>query len=234
MRPRKDCVTLGTSAGSRRSAAAIAWRIFIAIQRNGRAVRSAPTYSEDMQQIVDRRRGPFAVVIAIVAIVSLAVARLPGPFLSQLQQNRPLSAAQSGWVYRLLAAIACAQAVYSGFFALQPERIRKARERDEKTRLMTPDQIEGSVARNAAGMIFLTLVYGIADLALTGERGGFWLFPLVIVAQAAWYYRQVGQIAQWLTFQPAPVAVDHDWDVAEIPADWAPAIARGLTPEPPP
>lgn len=181
-----------------------------------------------MQQLADRRRAPFAIVMAIVVVVSIAVARLPGLFLSEIRQGRPLTSGQAGWVYRLLAAIACAQAVYGGFFALRAERIKKARDRDEKLRVLPNDALVSSIARNAAGMIFLTLVYGIADLALTGERGGFWLFPLVIVAQAAWYYRQVGQIGSWLSFQPPPDRAPDRGDIPEVPNDWAPALARGL------
>ncbi|MEA2488190.1 MAG: hypothetical protein QOF16_1844 [Actinomycetota bacterium] len=186
-----------------------------------------------MQELIDRRRVPFAVAAAIVAIVALAVVRLPGLFLTQIQQDRPLTAAQAGWVFRLLAAIACGQAVYGGFFALNPERIKRSRERDEKLGAMPPLDIATSVARNAAGMILLTLVYGIADLFLTGERGGFWLFPLVVVAQATWYYRQVGQIGRWLSFQPAPQRAPLHGTIPEIPSDWAPSIARGLSESPP-
>ncbi|MDQ3878742.1 MAG: hypothetical protein M3290_10415 [Actinomycetota bacterium] len=181
-----------------------------------------------MQQLIDRRRWPFVVVIAIVAITAIAVMRLPDLFLAHIRQDRPLSSAQAGWVFRLLAAIACAQALYGGFFALDPDRIKKAREKDKRLRDMRADAIATSAARNAAGMIFLTLVYGIADLALTGERGSFWLFPLVILGQAAWYYRQVGQIGRWLVFQPEPERGPDRYAVPEIPPDWAPAIARGL------
>jgi hypothetical protein len=98
---------------------------------------------------------------------------------------------------------------------------------------MSREEIIVSLARNAAGMCGLTLVYGIAALGLTGQRGGFWLFPGLLVLQAAWYYRQVGEIAKWIEFQPAFIATEAPtpgWSAG--PPDYTPPIARGLSPAP--
>jgi hypothetical protein len=178
-----------------------------------------------------RRRAPFVIFLIALAILCLAVLRLPDSFLSQLRDNKPLDDVQADWVYRLLVFVALAQAIYGGFGILQTERVRKARERDEKTAAMSKEEIMVSLARNSAGMCALTIVYGIAALALTGQRGGFWVFPGVALLQAAWYLRQVTEIARWIDFQPTVVMKDGpkpDWDAGS--ADYTPPIARGLSP----
>ena len=178
-----------------------------------------------------RRRGPFIVLLIVLAIVSLAVLRLPGTFLTQINDHKPLDDTQAGWAYRLLVFVAIAQAVYGAFGVLQSEKVRKARERDDKVRAMSREEIIVSLARNAAGMCGLTMVYGIAALGLTGQRGGFWVFPGLVLLQAAWYYRQVGEIAKWIEFQPAFISAEtatSGWTPG--PPDYVPPIARGLTP----
>ena len=178
-----------------------------------------------------RRRAPFAIFFIVLAIVCLAVLRLPDSFLSELRHNKPLDDVQADWVYRLLVFVALAQAVYGGFGILQAERVGRARERDDKTAAMSREEIVVSLARNAAGMCALTMVYGLAALAMTGQRGGFWVFPGIALLQAAWYLRQVGEIARWIEFQPAFVikeAPKTEWDSAS--ADYTPPIARGLSP----
>ena len=171
------------------------------------------------------------IFLIVLAIVCLAVLRLPDSFLSQLRNNKPLDDVQADWAYRLLVLFALAQAIYGGFGILQPDRVRKARERDEKTRAMSREEIVQSLARNAAGMCALTMVYGLAALGLTGQRGGFWVFPGVALVQAAWYLRQVGEVARWIGFQPAFVAKESPapgWDSGS--SDYTPPIARGLSP----
>lgn len=178
-----------------------------------------------------RRRAPFVIFLIALAIVCLAVLRLPDSFLSELRNNKPLDDVQADWLYRLLVFVALAQAVYGGFGILQTERVRKARERDEKTAAMAREEIVVSLARNAAGMCALTMVYGLAALAMTGQRGGFWIFPGIAVVQAAWYMRQVAEIARWIEFQPAFVMKEGpkpDWDAG--PSDYTPPITRGLSP----
>jgi hypothetical protein len=178
-----------------------------------------------------RRRAPFVIFFIALAIVCLAVLRLPDSFLSSLRHNKPLDDVQADWAYRLLVFVALAQAIYGGFGILQPERVRKARERDEKTGAMSKEEIVVSIARNAAGMCALTMIYGLASLALTGQRGGFWVFPGVAFVQATWYLRQVFEIARWIEFQPAYVRKETpalEWDAAS--SDYTPPIARGLSP----
>ena len=178
-----------------------------------------------------RRRGPFIVLLVVLIIICIAVLRLPDTFLRRLNDHKLLDDTQSGWAYRLLVFVALAQAVYGAFGVLQSEKVRKARERDDKVRAMSREEIMVSVARNAAAMCGLTLVYGIAALGLTGQRGGFWVFPGIVLLQAAWYYRQVGEIAKWIEFQPAFIATETaapDWSPG--PPDYVPPIARGLTP----
>lgn len=165
---------------------------------------------------------------AAVVIVCLAVIRLPDSLLTQLQRSNSFSSAQAGWAYRLLALAALGQAAYGGFVVLRAERLKKERDADPKLRTMDLDGVVRSLSRNAATMAGLTLLYGVASIWVTGQRGGFWLFPLIAVVQAAWYYRQVGQLASWLAFQPAPV--DHArrsvW--RREPRDYCPPLARGL------
>jgi hypothetical protein len=171
------------------------------------------------------------VLLIVLGIVCLAVIRLPGSFLTQINDHKPLDDTQAGWAYRLLVFVAMAQAVYGAFGVLQTERVRKARERDEKVRAMSREEIVVSLARNAAGMCALTLVYGLAALGLTGQRGGFWVFPGLILLQAAWYYRQLGEIAKWIEFQPAFIATEpptSGWSPG--PPDYTPPLARGLSP----
>jgi hypothetical protein len=177
------------------------------------------------------RNGPFIVFFIVLAIVCLAVFRLPDAFLSQLRTNKPLDDVQADWAYRLLVFVAIAQALYGGFVVLQSERVRKARERDEKVGAMSREEIVTSIVRNAAGMCGLTMIYGLAALGLTGQRGGFWVFPGVALLQAAWYHRQSGEIASWIEFQPAFVGRDSakpEWNAAS--PDYEPPIARGLSP----
>lgn len=165
----------------------------------------------------------------VTGIICLAIARLPESFVTQLQQDRPFNSSQSGWAFRLLVIAAVAQALYGGFFVLRTDRIQRARREDPKMAGVSKPDLVASLARGAAGIAALTLVYGIADLWITGERGGFWTFPLLLVAQAAWYYRLVRDIEKWLVLQPdafEEMPVDGKW--GQGPPDYTPPIARGL------
>jgi hypothetical protein len=177
-----------------------------------------------------RPAGPFLFSGAVVAVVCVAMARLPESFIAVFERSRPLNDAQAGWAYRLLVLASILQAAYGGFVILRVETIRRARQQDRKVATTPKERLVTSVARNAAFMVSLTLVYGLAAFWITGERGGFWLFPLLAAAQLAWYYRQVGQIASWLSFQPAvePDGPSHVWQ--REPPDYCPPLARGLTP----
>lgn len=178
-----------------------------------------------------RRLRPFAVVAVIALVVCIAVARLPDSLVSLLERKTPFSSAQVGWAYRLLAFAAVAQAFYGGFVLLRPDRVEAARRKDPKVAALPRVRLVGVVARTAASMVLFTFVYGIAAFAVGGQRGGFWLFPVLAVAQGAWYYRQVGQIAKWLGFQPEPARPEAGrgaW--RREPPDYCPPLARGLVP----
>lgn len=169
-------------------------------------------------------------VAALFFAICVVVIAIPDPVLAQLEDRRPLTDAQAGWAYRLLAFFAIGQIVYTGMVVFRIERIQHLRETDERfARLPKPDVIS-SLARNAAALVFFTLVYGVAALLLTAQRGGFWLFPLLAVAQAAWYYREIGQVAQWKAFQPEVAAGEGDTGWSTGGPDYCPPIARGLKP----
>ena len=183
-----------------------------------------------MPDLVRRRWPPFAVIAALLAIVCVAVARLPESFINQLERNRPFTSSQAGWAYRLLAAAAVAQALYGGFLVLRAERIEKARAADPKVARMSRSALVRSLARNAAAMVFWTIAYGIAAFAVTGQRGGFWFFPLLALFQGAWYYRQTGEVARWVGFQPEPEPDRGSGPVwRREPPDYTPPLLRGLT-----
>lgn len=179
-----------------------------------------------------RQLSPFAIVAGLGTILSVAVARLPESLLEQLRQQTPFRTSAAGsWFFRLLALFAVVQAFYGGFFVLRIERMEAARAGEPRfARKPKPAQVS-LMARTAAGMVFLTLVYGLATVGLTAGRGGYWLFLVVAVLQGAWYLRLTGDVARWLDLQvdaPEPVHQDHPLDRASAPA--SPAVARGLTP----
>lgn len=182
-----------------------------------------------MDQVVVRRRRPFLVAAVLIVVVCGVVIGLPDSFLTQLERNRPFTDSQAGWAYRLLAFFAAAQLIYAGYSIFSIERVSQAREQDPRFAALTKPQVIASLARNAAALVIFTLVYGVASVLITGLRGGFWLFPLLAVAQAAWYYREIGQIASWSTHQPdtdSSRAQRGVWQ-REGP-DYCPPIARGL------
>ena len=183
-----------------------------------------------MDSLLARRRGPFAVALVAVVVVCIVVIALPESLFEQVERNRPLTDAQAGWAYRLIALVALVQAGYGGFAVFRIDRVDAIRARDPKFATKPHTEVIASMARTAAGMVLLTLVYGLATMAITGLRGGFWLFPLIAVAQAAWYYREIGQVAHWATFQP-PAAI-QDADRGAWSGHWpghVPALARGMT-----
>jgi hypothetical protein len=183
-----------------------------------------------MDELVNRRRGPFIVLAATLVAICVVVIAIPDSILAQLENNRPLTDAQAGWAYRLLAFFAVSLIVYTGMSVFRIERLSALREKDERYAKMSKPEVISSLSRNAAALVFFTLVYGIASLVLTAQRGGFWLFPLLAVAQAAWYYREIGQVAAWNAFQPDPKAPERStgWDPGG--PDYCPPIARALTP----
>jgi hypothetical protein len=182
-----------------------------------------------MKLEVERPWQPFAVATAVLVIVEVAVFRLPSTLLDQIEANGPFTSVQADWAYRLLAFAALGQAIFVGFRVLRIERVQHSLESDPKLGEMSKSQIVASLARAAAGMALLTLVYGLSALFIGGQRGGFWLFVLLTLAQLAWYFRQTGVIAQWLEFQPEPTPhrIRDVW--RREPPDYCPPLTRGLT-----
>jgi hypothetical protein len=181
-----------------------------------------------MDDLLARRRIPFAVVGAIVVVVTVAVFRLPELFVSQLRRDAVLPDARGMWGFRILLGVAIGQAVFGGYRVLRAERIATV----ETEKIATePDRgkLVSAAAWFGAGMIALSLVYSVASFVLTGLRAGHWAFVALIVAQGLWYYRLVGEFARWLERQPAPPpGRKTPWTRGD--ADYTPPIARGLTP----
>lgn len=175
---------------------------------------------------------PFIIVLAVLTIAYLAMARLPESYVAQLARSRPLERSQTDWAYRLLVFAAFGQAVYGGFVLLQTERIKNILSGEGRMSGGTRQRILDLVMRNAAVMVGLTFVYGVAAFFITGQRGGFWLFAFLSLVQTAWYLRQVNEIAKFLEFQqePEPDTTEGEWK--KPPPDYTPPIARGLVPSP--
>lgn len=176
-----------------------------------------------------RRRWPFLLFGAVGVVACVVVAALPDNLVTQMERNRAFDSGQAGWAYRLLVLFAVAAAAYTMFKAITIESVRRSQERDERARALSPERVVDSVSQNAAALPLLTIVYGVASLIFTGQRGGFWLFPLIALGQGAWHYRSVGEIARWLSFQPEPEPeeeVSTEWK--REPPDYCPPLARGL------
>jgi len=182
-----------------------------------------------MRAQVTRPLHPYWAALAALAIVTVAVFRLPDSLLVQIQSHGPFSSVQADWAYRLLALAAAAQAVFVGFVVLRIERVQASIERDPKLAEMSKDQIAASLAKSGAGMGMLTLLYGLSALFISGQRAGFWLFVALTLLQLAWYFRQTGVISQWLEFQPEPTPhrIRDVW--RREPPDYVPPLTRGLT-----
>jgi hypothetical protein len=182
-----------------------------------------------VDDLVRRRRWPFLGFGAAGLVACIVVAALPESLVAQMERNRALNSGQAGWAYRLLVLFALAAAAFSMFRAITIEAVKRSQARSEKARSLPPERIVDSVSQNAAALPLLTIVYGVASLIFTGQRGGFWLFPLIALGQGAWHYRSVGEIARWLTFQPEPEPEDEvstEW--RREPPDYCPPLARGL------
>jgi hypothetical protein len=177
---------------------------------------------------VETHTTPFIVLGAVMLIVFVAIARLPELFVAQLERGSPLSQSQVGWAFRLVALAAVAQAAYGGFSVLQIDKVRESWRNDPKMADMSRDDVAALVARNAAIMVGLTLVYGLALFFLTGERGSFWLFAVVALLQAAWYFRQTRQITEYLSVQPERETTESTGRWEREPDDYCPPLARSL------
>ena len=175
-----------------------------------------------------RRRNPaFLVAAGIAVIVTVAFFRLPETLVTQIEHRRIATGWAGDWIYRLLAVIAFLQAVYAGS-VLRVERVKRyVPEGPSHQSAFAP--MYDALARNAAIAILLTLVYGLAAFFLTGGRSSLWLFIAILVAQWAWYYRQLGKLARWLALQPAPDPEPPAWArPAPVARTYTPPIARRL------
>ena len=180
-----------------------------------------------MEGPVSRKFTPFAVLAISLLILSIAIARLPDSLVAQMRRSALLTGSEAGWAYRLLLLAAVVQAIYGAAVLLQPERVQQARRNDDKIARMDRPAVVALIERNAAAMIALTFVYGLAAFLMTGQRGGFWVFWVLCLAQGAWYYRQVGEVSRWLSRQPETrTAEAQDGGPPRIPP--APPPAREL------
>jgi hypothetical protein len=181
-----------------------------------------------VRELLRRRFPPFLVAGVLLGLVTLAVFRLPESFIAQLENGGPFNLTQRGWVFRLLAAFAILQATYVGFGVLRSEHVKKAREKDPKMAALSRTQLMSGLSWNAAAIIVLTAIYGVAMLGFTGERAGFWFFFALGVVQGAWYYREIGQIGRWLGFQPETVERSSGDSWEPDPSTYSPPLTRGL------
>ncbi len=167
------------------------------------------------------RRTPFIAIATAGVIVCLVVMAIPESRIVAWHTARSLTDSQSGWAYGLLVLAATAQVFYSGYITFgigQADKLRAA----EK-----PEKVPTWLSRNAAIATALTLVYGLAALRITAERGGFWLFPLLAIAQGAWLYRKVRELVERVGQRSGiEETVEEGWTEAE---DFTPALARGVS-----
>jgi hypothetical protein len=187
-------------------------------------------YDFHVQDRVQTHTTPFIYLGAVLLIVFVAVARLPELFVAQMERNSPLSFSQAGWAFRLLALAAVLQAAYGGFSILQVDKVRESWATDPKMASMSRAEVAALVSRNAAIMVALTVVYGLALFFLTGERGSFWLFALLALLQAAWYFRQTRKITEYLSVQQEPETTKTGGRWEREPDDYTPPLARSFGP----
>ena len=171
---------------------------------------------------------PFAVAGCLLVIVSVALFRLPESLVAQMSRNRFLSEPQARWAFRLMLGAALGQAAFVGFFLLRIERLE--RRLPAHAHAVPAEWLVGSLARSAAVMSLLTVLYGMAAFAVTGERGGYWAFVALTVGQLAWYFRQVGDVASWLRLQKQPASEHPAGTWHKEPDDYCPPLARGFRP----
>lgn len=186
-------------------------------------------YARTVEALLARRRWPFLAFGAVGVVACIVIASLPESLIAQMERNRAFSSGQAGWAYRLLVLFALGAAAYSMFRAITIDSVKRSQERNARARGLPVEKIVDSVSQNAAAIPLLTIVYGVASVIFTGQRGGFWLFPLIALGQGAWHYRSVGEIVRWLTFQPEPEPeeeVSTEWK--REPPDYCPPLARGL------
>ena len=165
----------------------------------------------------------------IIIVTCSVVAALPDSFLVHLMRGRILDGDQAGWAYRLLVFFAALEIGYAGYRVFRIEPVEIARRKDPRAAALSSEAMVTSLARTAALLVTFTLLYGLTSIWLTGQRGGFWLFPILAVAQLAWHFRSIGEIARWEGRRPAPAQRRPEAWPRAVP-DYCPPIARGLRP----
>jgi hypothetical protein len=176
------------------------------------------------------RTPPFFVCGGIALVVTIAFFRLPETLVTQIEDRRIATGVVGDWTYRLLAGIAVFQAIYAGR-ALRIEKLKRFVP-DGRVDVTAFAPLYKSLARNSAIAVLLTFVYLLAAFFVTGGRASMWFFVAVGAAQWAWYYRQLGKVAEWLESQPRPLPEPPDWAAAPPdPASHVPPLARGLAVE---
>src|SRR5947208_9217731 len=121
-----------------------------------------------------RRRRPFLLAAGAALILCIAVARLPGSFVDLLARRSALDSYQQAWLILLLLTVTAVQALHGGFVLLRPERVATAAQDDRRLAGRGAADVAGLIARNAAAMALLTLVYGLAAFWLTRRKEIFW------------------------------------------------------------
>jgi hypothetical protein len=178
-------------------------------------------------RLAEKRNIPFAVAGGIALVVTIAYFRLPDSLITQMERKSIATGWAGDWIYRVLAVVAVLQAVYVGTI-LRPERIARVLPAGVVTRTIKYAVFRGA-AHGAAVAFPLTLVYGIAAFWLTGGRASTWLFVVVMTLQAAWYFRQLGKLAEWLERRPAPPPEPPSWQKWKPePETYVPPLARAL------
>jgi hypothetical protein len=179
-------------------------------------------------RLTQLRNPPFFICGGIALIVTIAFFRLPETLVTQIEDRRIATGLVGNWTYRLLAVAAVLQAVYAGR-ALRTEKVRRFVP-EERVDIAAFGPLYTSLARNAAIAVLLTFVYLLAAFFVTGGRASMWFFVALAVAQWAWYYRQLGKVAEWLGSQPRPLPEPPEWAaLPPEPAAHVPPLARGLT-----
>lgn len=152
------------------------------------------------------RRAAFGMAAAVIALASAAVVSIPQATLRVYERDRGLAESQAAWAFRLLLLAAVIQAVYGG------ATLGRA--------------AGGATPGTASGMVLLTIVYGIAAVAMTGERAIFWVWVGVAIVQGGWYYRMVGETTPGGDKGSTPSDAVVQWEPAG--PDYCPPLARGL------
>ena len=185
-----------------------------------------------MARLARLRYPPLLLCAGLALVLTVAFFRLPDTLVTQLEDRRIVTGSAGDWTYRLLAVAAVLQAAYAGS-VLRTERLRR-HVPDSPVPTSAFEPLFSTLARSAAVAVGLTFVYLLAAFFLTGGRASAWFFVVVAIAQWAWYFRQLGKVAEWLESQPKPGPEPPEWAQTDplSPATHVPPIAQALADEP--